>query len=101
MKKFLPWLVLFVTVYIFDTYSTHYIIQSGGEEANPLMRRAYDHSPYLFFLIKTALIVFAAGAFYKGHTDGKWIAMRGLIGVSVVGLILMCYHLFLLFAVFS
>lgn len=82
------WLICLVLLNFMDAVNTHYLLQHGATEANPLMRWAYDLSPGWFFVIKMGMVTAAAFGIYYSLKRGplpnsKWVRAT-LAGVTTL-----------------
>jgi len=80
-------------------FTLFFLQMQVAEEANPLMRLAYKHSPLSFMVLKLA-VVNAGVALLWAHRDSKAARTAMAVGVGLYGLIV-AYHLSFLFALLT
>jgi hypothetical protein len=91
--------ILLLLMILADTVSTLHIVNRGGGEANPIMRRMLDLSPFWFAFVKVAN---ALAAFILLGVHCKFRLMRRLTTVHLTTVLLLiyvalaCYHVVLL-----
>lgn len=89
-------LVVFVLVCsALDAYLTILHLQHGGQEANPLMALVLAYGDTLFVGIKMALT--GAGVWFLAAHQQFPLALRALHGFTCLYVVLLAYHLVLLY----
>ncbi len=80
---------------LLDAWLTLVHLQQGGQEVNPVMALALGYGDSVFVGIKMALS--GAGAWWLAAHQQFPLAMRGLYGVVLAYVLLLCYHGMLVF----